>query len=74
MPGANGDWNVPLFLKENAPERIKAAKEERDKLVTRVRELNLEIAVLETHIQVGTDLELLNREENAHVRPGEGRA
>jgi hypothetical protein len=71
LPSSNGDWNVALFLKDNAPERVKAAREERDKLVARVRELNLEIAVLETHIQIGSEVPVKREEDDAEpVRPG----
>jgi len=65
----NGDLNVALLIKDNAPERIKAAVEERDKLIERVRELNFEIALLQTHVQVGSNLEL-KREVEGATGPG----
>jgi hypothetical protein len=59
------------------PEKLKALRELRDKKVTEVLELNAEIAILETHLQVGTGLqELMKREEEREhstrdaVRPG----
>lgn len=53
---ANGsgstDWNPALAISEHMPQRIAAAIEERNKLVAKVQELNYEIAVLQTHLQV----------------------
>lgn len=56
MPNGEG-INALLMLKEHAPERLAAAKEERQRLVERVLELSIEIAQLETVILVGQSLD-----------------
>jgi hypothetical protein len=48
----NGDWNPLLFVKEHIPLRISAAQKERDELILKIQALNLEIAVLQTLLQV----------------------
>lgn len=45
--------NIGLILMENIPSRIEEATAERDKLVERIKALNVEIATLMTHLQVG---------------------
>jgi len=52
MGATTGPANTLLLIAEHAPERLDEAKQERDKLIGRVLELNLEIARLETAIQV----------------------
>jgi hypothetical protein len=63
----NGELNVPLLIADNAPLRIIAARKERDELVAKVRDLNHEIAVLETHLQVGSDGQPLKRESETNA-------
>ncbi len=52
MSSSNSQVNALLMITEHAPERLGAAKAERDELISKVLELNLEIARLETAIQV----------------------
>ncbi len=73
MTGDNGkpqlDWNPGLAIREHIPDRLVAAKLERDSLVAKVLQLNHEIASLETLYQIGNDLDVpMKREEDNAVR------
>lgn len=48
-----GVGNLLRLVRENVGDEIKAKRTERDGLVAKVRALNLELADLETHQQVG---------------------
>lgn len=48
-----GVGNLLRLVRENVGAEIQAKREDRDALVARVRQLNAEIAMLETHQQVG---------------------
>lgn len=61
---ASAELNVGLLIRENIPGRLAECREERDRLVEKVLELNQEMALLETHLQVGSPLK---REENSYV-------